>query len=139
MKNLNIYNNKRLKFHNGEYEVIFDIIYLTEKEIKLAITIQGKISVTTYEILEDSNGAFFEYGIYYSKIYVNEFLKKNNTIYINYDNYKINDIYDSKNNYDNSVFTYKKPETPTPEKCKRFLDILKKMKGENNNEQTTIS
>ena len=53
---------------NGNY-------YLNEmkNEISVAITNRGKISVVTYDLFQDENGLYFEYGCEYRKINVNDF------------------------------------------------------------------
>ena len=47
---------------DGETYITFNIVYATEKEVRLAITNRGKISVLTYDLYTDENGKYFEYG-----------------------------------------------------------------------------
>ncbi len=55
-------------------KVKFNIVGVTKNEITLAITKEGKISVPTYDLLVDENGQlYFEYGLYYSKIQLDDF------------------------------------------------------------------
>lgn len=55
-------------------KVKFNIVGLNEKEITLAITKEGKISVSTYDLQVDENRQlYFEYGLYYSKIQLDDF------------------------------------------------------------------
>ena len=62
------------QYFDGESFIIFNIVYATEKEVQLAITNRGRITVTTYDLYTDSNGnEYFEYGCDYNKIYIEEF------------------------------------------------------------------
>ena len=47
--------------------------YEKKNTITLAITNQGKITVTEYDLLCDENGLYFEYGVEYTKIHVDNF------------------------------------------------------------------
>ena len=58
---------------DGETYITFNIVYATEKEVRLAITNRGKISVLTYDLYTDENGKYFEYGRMYEKIYIEDF------------------------------------------------------------------
>lgn len=55
--------------------ITFDIIETNcdRKTITVAVTYIGKISVITYELYEDENGLYFEYGPLFSKIYLEKF------------------------------------------------------------------
>ena len=66
---------KEFQYFNGENFVTFNIYDLNEKKntITLAITNQGKITVTEYDLFRDENGLYFEYGVEYTKIYVDDF------------------------------------------------------------------
>ena len=63
------------QFFDGECLITFNIVELNEdkREIYVAITKQGKISVVTYPLLHDNNGWYFEYGPCYEKIKINDF------------------------------------------------------------------
>jgi len=63
------------QFFDGECLITFNIVELNEdkREIYVAITKQGKISVVTYPLLHDNNGWYFEYGPCYKKIKINDF------------------------------------------------------------------
>lgn len=62
------------QYFDGESFITFNIVYATEKEVQLAITNRGRITVTTYDLYTDSNGnEYFEYGCSYNKIYMEEF------------------------------------------------------------------
>lgn len=50
------------QYFDGESFITFNIVYATEKEVQLAITNRGRITVTTYDLYTDSNGnEYFEY------------------------------------------------------------------------------
>ena len=70
------YYLSEFQLYDGEVYVTFNIIAIdtNKNEITVAISNRGRISVTTYDLLTDSNGSFyFEYGINYEKINVNDF------------------------------------------------------------------
>ena len=70
------YYLSEFQLYDGEVYVTFNIVAInTERnEITVAISNRGRISVTTYDLLTDNNGSFyFEYGINYEKINVNDF------------------------------------------------------------------
>lgn len=66
---------KEFQYYDGECFVTFNIVDLNElkSEIQLAVTKQGKISVITYPLLSDENGYYFEYGVNYNKIEIDDF------------------------------------------------------------------
>ena len=63
------------QFFDGECLITFNIVELNEdkREIYVAITRQGKISVVTYPLLHDNDGWYFEYGPCYEKIQISDF------------------------------------------------------------------
>ena len=63
------------QFFDGECLITFNIVDLDEnkKEIYVAVTRQGKISVVTYPLLQDNDGWYFEYGPCYEKIQIDNF------------------------------------------------------------------
>lgn len=67
------------EYFDGCDWVTFDIVEtnLDRNAITLAITYLGKISVITYELLEDENGLYFEYGSLFTKIYIEDFTEEN--------------------------------------------------------------
>ena len=70
------YYLSEFQLYDGEVYVTFNIVAInTDKnEITVAISNRGRISVTTYDLLTDNNGSFyFEYGVDYEKINVNDF------------------------------------------------------------------
>ena len=56
---------KEFQFFDGEDTVVFNIVALYEgsDKITLAVTKNGKITVSDYELHHDSNGQYFEYGV----------------------------------------------------------------------------
>ena len=69
------YYLSEFQFHDGEVFITFNIVSIdtNKKEITVAISNRGRISVTTYDLLTDGNGYFFEYGVDYEKININDF------------------------------------------------------------------
>ena len=60
---------------DGEKDITFNVVYKDdEKQLAVvASSSEGKISVLEYEIKEDCNGEYFEYGRFFEKIYFNDF------------------------------------------------------------------
>ena len=60
---------------DGEAWITFNIVEISElkNEISVAITNRGKITVVTYDLYQDENGYYFEYGCEYTKININDF------------------------------------------------------------------
>ena len=54
---------KEFQFFDGEDTVVFNIVAMEDDKITVAVTRSGKISVCDYELYEDENGLYFEYGI----------------------------------------------------------------------------
>ena len=69
------YYLSEFQLYNGEAFVTFNIIAIdtSKNEITVAVSNRGRISVTTYDLLTDNNGFFFEYGVDYEKINVSDF------------------------------------------------------------------
>ena len=70
------YYLSEFQFHDGEAFITFNIVSIdtSKNEITVAISNRGRISVTTYDLLTDSNGfLYFEYGIDYEKINIDDF------------------------------------------------------------------
>ena len=61
--------------YDGESWITFNIVDINEmkKEISVAVTNRGRISVVTYDLYKDKNGYYFEYGCEYTKININDF------------------------------------------------------------------
>ena len=69
------YYLSEFQFHDGEVFITFNIVSIdtNKNEITVAISNRGRISVTTYDLLTDGNGYFFEYGVDYEKINIDDF------------------------------------------------------------------
>ena len=69
------YYLSEFQFHDGEVFITFNIVSIdtSKNEITVAISNRGRISVTTYDLLTDGYGYFFEYGVDYEKININDF------------------------------------------------------------------
>ena len=64
---------KEFEYWDGEKFITFDMLELTDNKIIVAVTNQGKISVYEYEVFEDENGKYFEYGNTYTRIAIEDF------------------------------------------------------------------
>ncbi|MBQ4444275.1 MAG: hypothetical protein II896_06455 [Clostridia bacterium] len=64
---------KEFQLWNGERFITFDLLEITDKAIVVAVTKEGKISVCEYELFEDEHGLYFEYGLHYTRININDF------------------------------------------------------------------
>ena len=69
------YYLKEFEFYDGEANLIFSIVDIdfTKEEITVALTNRGRISVISYDLIENENGYYFEYGLYFEKIYISDF------------------------------------------------------------------
>ena len=70
------YYLSEFQLHDGEVFITFNIVSIdtSKNEITVAVSNRGGISVTTYDLLTDSNGfLYFEYGVDYEKINVSDF------------------------------------------------------------------
>ena len=70
------YYLSEFQLYDGEVYVTFNIVAIdtNKNEITVAISNRGRIRVTTYDLLTDNDGSFyFEYGVDYEKINVNDF------------------------------------------------------------------
>ena len=69
------YYLSEFQLHDGEAFVTFNIVAIDtiKNEITVAVSNRGGISVTTYDLLTDNNGFFFEYGVDYEKIRIDDF------------------------------------------------------------------
>lgn len=61
------------EYFDGYDTTTFNILETKHNDITVAVTYIGKISVITYELYEDENGLYFEYGPLFVKIYVKDF------------------------------------------------------------------
>lgn len=72
---MNKFYLKEFQYFDGEAFITFNIVNLDSdnKTVKLAISNRGRISVVDYDLLEDENGFYFEYGCEYKKINIEDF------------------------------------------------------------------
>ena len=66
-------------YFNGENFITFDLIEIDDekREVTVAVSDTGRISVKTFDLLFDGNRRYFEYGCLYTKIYIDEFTEEN--------------------------------------------------------------
>jgi len=66
---------REFQLYDGEADITFNIVDINtvKEEITVAISNRGRISVVTYDLLKNDNGYYFEYGIYFDKININDF------------------------------------------------------------------
>ena len=62
-------------YFNGENFITFDLLEIDDgrHEIVLAVNNSGKISVRTFDLFEDGDRRYFEYGCTHEKIYIEDF------------------------------------------------------------------
>ena len=62
-------------YFNGENFITFDLLEVDDnkREVTVAISDTGRISVRTFDLLFDDNRCYFDYGCLYTKIYIDEF------------------------------------------------------------------
>ena len=65
------------QYFNGENNITFDLLEINDdkREIMVAVSNTGRISVQTFDLLFDGNRRYFEYGLY-TKIYIDEFTEE---------------------------------------------------------------
>ena len=75
VKDFRKYYLSEYQMYDGEVFVTFNIVSINieKEEITVAVSNRGKISVTTYDLLTNSNGFYFEYGANFEKIMLNDF------------------------------------------------------------------
>ncbi len=63
------------RFYDGECFVTFNMLEVNKDKsnITVAISKQGKITVTDYPLLQDDNELYFEYGVEFKKIFIEDF------------------------------------------------------------------
>ena len=70
------YYLSEFQLYDGEVFITFNIVAIdtSKNEITVAVSNRGRISITTYDLLTDSNGfLYFEYGVDYEKINIDDF------------------------------------------------------------------
>ena len=66
-------------YFNGENFITFDLIEIDDekREVTVAVSDTGRISVKTFDLLFDGNRRYFEYDCSYTKMYRDEFTEEN--------------------------------------------------------------
>lgn len=64
---------KEFQLWDGEKFITFNMLDLSDKKIVVAVTDEGKISVYEYELFEDENGLYFEFGANFTRINIKDF------------------------------------------------------------------
>ena len=66
---------KEFEYLDGEAYITFNIVDVNEPndKITVAVTNRGKISMLEYDLQEDENGVYFEYGVNYARINIDDF------------------------------------------------------------------
>lgn len=64
---------KEFQLWDGEKIITFNMLDLSDMKVKVAVTNEGKISVYEYDLFEDENGLYFEYGVNYTRINIKDF------------------------------------------------------------------
>lgn len=64
---------KEFQLWDGEKFITFNMLDLSDMKVKVAVTNEGKISVYEYDLFEDENGLYFEYGVNYTRINIKDF------------------------------------------------------------------
>lgn len=62
--------------YDGEAFITFNIVHIdtAKREIQVAVTNRGRISVITYDLLPNQYGTlYFEYGCTFERIYLDDF------------------------------------------------------------------
>lgn len=73
---MNRFYLKEFQFFDGDTTVVFNIValYDSSDKITVAVTRNGKITVTDYDLHSDENGPYFEYDITGREhIHINDF------------------------------------------------------------------
>lgn len=66
---------KEFQYFDGDGFVTFNIVDVNDNngKITVAVTNRGKISMLEYDLQEDENGLYFEYGVDYARINIEDF------------------------------------------------------------------
>ena len=73
-----IYYLSEFEIFDGEEFITFNIVGIdtARKQAQIAVTDRGKISVITYDIMQDKDGnLYFEYGCTYQKVWLDDFME----------------------------------------------------------------
>ena len=72
------YYLSEFEIFDGEEFITFNIVGIdtARKQAQIAVTDRGKISVITYDLMQDKNGnLYFEYGCTYQKVWLDDFME----------------------------------------------------------------
>lgn len=72
------YYLSEFEIFDGEEFITFNIVGIdtAKKQAQIAITDRGKISVITYDLMQDKDGnLYFEYGCTYKKVWLDDFME----------------------------------------------------------------
>ena len=72
------YYLSEFEIFDGEEFITFNIVGIdtARKQAQIAVTDRGKISVITYDLMQDKNGnLYFEYGCTYQKVCLDDFME----------------------------------------------------------------
>lgn len=64
---------KEFQLWDGEKFITFNMLDLSDMKVKVAVVNEGKISVYEYDLFEDEQGLYFEYGVNYTRINIKDF------------------------------------------------------------------
>ena len=68
-----------LKYFDGECYVTFNLVDIdfSKREVYVAVTNRGRITLNTFDLYRDKNEYYFEYGPDYTKIKIKDFKEVN--------------------------------------------------------------
>lgn len=72
------YYLSEFEIFDGEEFITFNIVGIdtARKQAQIAVTDRGKISVVTYDLMQDKDGnLYFEYGCTYQKVWLDDFME----------------------------------------------------------------
>ena len=72
------YYLSEFEIFDGEEFITFNIVGIdtAKKQAQIAVTDRGKISVITYDLMQDKDGnLYFEYGCTYLKVLLDDFME----------------------------------------------------------------
>lgn len=72
------YYLSEFEIFDGEEFITFNIVGIdtARKQAQIAVTDRGKISVITYDLMQDKDGnLYFEYGCTYQKVLLDDFME----------------------------------------------------------------
>lgn len=74
------YYLSEFSLYDGDHFVTFNIVNInTDKNsITVAVSNEGKISIVTYDLMSDGRCLYFEYGVMFNKIAVDDFTQEDN-------------------------------------------------------------